>query len=61
MADEPDSHRRYLTDEQIDAYRQRLRPWVQEPTMEYVIRIEAELVTGFELVHAGPPPRLDGS
>lgn len=46
---------RLVTDpEQVDLYHQRLRPWVEQPSMEQVIRIQADLVTGFELLPAPP-------
>jgi nitroimidazol reductase NimA-like FMN-containing flavoprotein (pyridoxamine 5'-phosphate oxidase superfamily) len=33
-------------------YQTLLRPWLDRPKMEYVLRIHPELVTGFELVPA---------
>jgi nitroimidazol reductase NimA-like FMN-containing flavoprotein (pyridoxamine 5'-phosphate oxidase superfamily) len=43
-------HARLITDpDLVDHYRTRLEPWADDLPMDYVLRIESELVTGFEL------------
>jgi hypothetical protein len=43
-------HARLVTDpDLIDYYQSQLRPWVDELPMDYLVHIESELVTGFEL------------
>ncbi|GAB3767773.1 pyridoxamine 5'-phosphate oxidase family protein [Microlunatus parietis] len=48
---------RFVTNtEEISRFHRLLRPWVSEPTMDHVIRIDTKLVTGFELVPGPSEP-----
>ena len=40
--------------DEIARYQRLLRPWVDGPAMEQVIRIRSDLITGFELLPATP-------
>lgn len=47
--------RRVSDPAEIERFQEQLKPWIQRPEMPFVVRIQPELVTGFELV---PAPQL---